>query len=60
MKKHSACYKDQGNATTERCNEMCGSMEESAGDLQGTVITINATKDFDLSGLFDSMGEVCT
>uniref|UniRef100_A0A914WRV4 Chondroitin proteoglycan 4 domain-containing protein n=1 Tax=Plectus sambesii TaxID=2011161 RepID=A0A914WRV4_9BILA len=60
MKKHSACYKDQGNATTERCNEMCGSMEESAGDLQGTVITINATKDFDLSSLFDSMGDVCT
>jgi len=54
MKKHSACYKDQDNATTERCTKMCGSMEKMAEDLQGTIISINKKEGF------DSMGKVCT
>uniref|UniRef100_A0A914X139 Uncharacterized protein n=1 Tax=Plectus sambesii TaxID=2011161 RepID=A0A914X139_9BILA len=59
-KKHSVCYKEQTNATNERCNKMCGSTEKMFEDMQRTAITINAANDFDLSGHLDSLGEVCT
>uniref|UniRef100_A0A914WU22 Uncharacterized protein n=1 Tax=Plectus sambesii TaxID=2011161 RepID=A0A914WU22_9BILA len=60
MKKHSVCFKEQANATHERCNKMCGSMKEMAGDLQGTAVSLNRTNSFNLSELFDSMGGMCT
>uniref|UniRef100_A0A914WYG2 Chondroitin proteoglycan 4 domain-containing protein n=1 Tax=Plectus sambesii TaxID=2011161 RepID=A0A914WYG2_9BILA len=60
MKKHSACYKDQGNATHERCNKMCGSTEKMFEDMQGMVASLNKADDFNFSTLFDSMGGMCT
>uniref|UniRef100_A0A914WWT2 Chondroitin proteoglycan 4 domain-containing protein n=1 Tax=Plectus sambesii TaxID=2011161 RepID=A0A914WWT2_9BILA len=60
FKKHSVCYKEQANATHERCNKMCGSMEKMAGDMQGKIVSTNRTNGFNLSALFDSLGGICT
>uniref|UniRef100_A0A914WMY5 Chondroitin proteoglycan 4 domain-containing protein n=1 Tax=Plectus sambesii TaxID=2011161 RepID=A0A914WMY5_9BILA len=60
MKQHTACYKEQANATHERCNKMCGSMKEMTGDLQGTAVSLNRTNAFNLSAIFDTLGGVCT
>uniref|UniRef100_A0A914UPE7 Uncharacterized protein n=1 Tax=Plectus sambesii TaxID=2011161 RepID=A0A914UPE7_9BILA len=60
FKKHFVCYKEQIYATNERCNKMCGSIGKMVGDMRRTVAFLNKRECFNVSALFDSMGEMCT
>uniref|UniRef100_A0A914WQ11 Chondroitin proteoglycan 4 domain-containing protein n=1 Tax=Plectus sambesii TaxID=2011161 RepID=A0A914WQ11_9BILA len=59
LKKHSVCYKEQANATLERCTKMCGSIEQMIEHIKENVAS-NKTYGFNPSAAFDSLGGMCT